>query len=853
MNEKHTQPNPGWFETFCDLNRQNMSDENPMQHRLYSHLSRLSEDDLLARCSEIQRLMRSNGFIDGSLRDKWMIDPIPHLIDKSTWSNISRGLEQRVHLLNQVLQDITTTKSLILNHSIDGLSLFGHPFFLGESDYSQFDASLFVVALDIGLSKDGEIYALQDHCQFPRGLGLLLENRIMSRRVMSDEFFKCDVERIAGFFQDMSNAVEQHAPHADARVVIFSEGPSDPYYSEQVYLATYLGYTLVRSADLTVRQGFVWIKALNGLKKVDIILRWIEDRHLDSLEQSEYSEQGVPGLLQAIRSGNVQMLNNYGAGILQIPAIQNRLGHISQQLNQQALIIKQPLSFAPENVDMNDLARFELRSYIDPSLRLDGAKHAEEIEKILEEQPKANVFFREKVNLKEIPFWRDDKLVLKPVVFRVFALVHEDQVTVLPSALCITVNQDKLSKQTEVTHIKDAWVASDKTASTPEKKFKPPKSVLKTLDMALLEGYISSRTAENLFSLGTSVERTENLCRLLRVYMEKLSEWSMYPEGQVSQTLNLMNWGLEQQVLIAPFESIQWESSLPLDSNTITDYQSFKALAYRTITDSQLLGSLASTVKATCTSAKNIRELLSYDSQRILENLESEYDKIFHIHHASSVHILQSLIDNIISLAMAFRGSLTDSLSRDTGDFMFEMGIRTERIQSLLGGISLLIGPKLSSVAQRENLDMLLLSQVSSVTHKRRYRMHQSVSTALELLVSTQDYPRSLAYQIDQLEQLTYCLPRAFNGYGMDALERALLKLKSDCHIIDLTELNEVSDSGTSNGKQRTQLLELVSRLRQSLKSYTDLLNIKFFTHTKSAIKQNRSFVASNHKEGDVT
>ena len=821
-----------WFKQFCVLNQANMQYQNPMQDTLYRQLSKLTDEDIHARKSEISRLMRSNGFIDGSFSGQWHLDPIPFLMDNGLWSQIQEGMNQRIHLLNDVLGDIVSNKNLLINNQINGSQLFSHPYYMNESDYRQFPASLFLVALDIGISEDNQLFALQDHCQFPRGLGLLLENRIISRRVMSEEFYQCGVERVASFFQDVSNAISAHSHFSpDARVVILTSGPNDQYYSEQVYLATYLGYTLVRSADLTVRKGTLWLKALNGLKKVDVVLRWIEDKSLDSLEQSEYSEYGVPGMLHAIRSGNVKLLNNYGCGLLQIPAVQNQLSSLSQSLHGSSLIIHQPNTYSVDQIDLNDLQYLELRSYIDPSLKMDGAVSADAIRTKLAESDHQQLFFRQKIKLKSAPFWDQNHLKQIPVVFRCFALCHHGQTIVLPSALCITT-KDK--RNPSGIQIKDTWVASMQTGEPEEtKKLDLPEVARQASDMALLEGHIPSRTAENLYLLGAMLERTENLCRLLRVFFERYTEWSMYPNYSATEAIMLLAGGIKNKSLIAPFD-------LDAETDTEKEVSLTRMLGFEALTDKTLAGSLENSMASVCLTARNVRELLSYDSQRVLESLESEWSRLSKMHPASSIHILQSAIDRIVSLIMAFRGSLGDSLSFATGDFMFELGVRSERLQCLFGSLTTMLGTELEQPDQRYALDILLTSQVSSVTHRRRYRMNQSVTTGIELLILSNEYPRSIAHQIDQLIRLSEHLPTEPGLGSLNSLDRLLLKFKADCHLSDAKIIAQ-AESG-----KRQHLISLMTLLKVDLKHFSNLLHTRFFTHTKVANKRPWSVVPTS-------
>ena len=122
--------------------------------------------------------------------------------------------------------------------------------------------------------------------------------------------------------EPLALAVEHvRTTRAPARVVLLSPGPTSSGYFEDVYLARYLGYTLVEGGDLTVRDNGVFLKTLGGLLPVDVVLRRLQDSDCDPLELRSERMLGVPGLLQAVRSGNVVVANALGSGMLEAPAL----------------------------------------------------------------------------------------------------------------------------------------------------------------------------------------------------------------------------------------------------------------------------------------------------------------------------------------------------------------------------------------------------------------------------------------------------------------------------------------------------------------------------------------------------
>src|SRR5437867_1493614 len=127
---------------------------------------------------------------------------------------------------------------------------------------------------------------MADRTQAPSGTGYALVNRIALSRAFPDEFRDCRVQRLASFFQVARDTLRALAPaHRDnPNVVLLTPGPYNETYFEHAYLARYLGLPLVEGGDLTVRDRRVFIKTLEGLRPVDVILRRLDDNFCDPLE-----------------------------------------------------------------------------------------------------------------------------------------------------------------------------------------------------------------------------------------------------------------------------------------------------------------------------------------------------------------------------------------------------------------------------------------------------------------------------------------------------------------------------------------------------------------------------------------
>ncbi len=226
---------------------------------------------------------------------------------------VEAGLTQRSQLLNAILADIYGPQTLLRDGSIPPALLFANPAFLRPCHgiVPAHNLFLFLHGVDLGRSPDGQWWVLSDRTQAPSGAGYTLQNRMVLSHVMPDEFRDCRVERLAGFFEIARNTLRnpRPAPQRPAlRRVIDSRAVQRDLFRAR-YLARYLGFPLVQGADLTVRDRRVYLKTLEGLQQVDVILRRADDTFCDPLELRADSFLGAPGLVDAARAGNVAIAN----------------------------------------------------------------------------------------------------------------------------------------------------------------------------------------------------------------------------------------------------------------------------------------------------------------------------------------------------------------------------------------------------------------------------------------------------------------------------------------------------------------------------------------------------------------
>jgi len=821
---------PNWLSLY--LNGTHLHDE--VEHHcggdtehwdvLFAKLASLSEKDIHLRTNEIKRLLQDSGVTHAGEADiHWRLDPLPLMLSEKDWLTVKQGVAQRVELLNRIADDLYGPQNLLLNGTIPAHQLQASDEYIRECFSLTQQTKVTLAAVDIFRDTNGQFKVLADHLQSPQGLGLLLENRIIARRVMGDEFSECNVQRIANFFKKFQRTITESTPSLrDPRVVILSKGPADAYYSEQAFLASYMGYTLVQSADLTVRKGKVWLKSLKGLRKVDVIVRWLSDQQVDSLEQNNYSIDGIAGLLQAVRQQSVKLINPLGCGILESPSVKSNIQRIANQLLAEPLILAEPETYPATSPQAQDIAEnpsgYQLFSYEKSDFCLDGDSQFQEIQTTLAKN-NHSFYFRQKVQLSTAPFWDDHALVAQPVTMRCFALVTDKGVEVLPSALCFA-NQN--TSQTR--WIKDTWVRSDEPLDSSPGVFSSIKAEMS--DLALLDGVIPSRTAENLYWLGRFLERGENTVRMLRLLIDRFTEFSIYPDSNNKKIVTRLVDATVNQAIIYPFQAYQFKDN---------EHMSYipREIAANMLFDKDLAGSLLNTLNSVVYNALQIRDLLSSDSWRIIDDIRDEIRRIERLPAAVSTRVMQTTADRVIGYLMAFNGSTSDSMSNSNGWFMLDIGRRVERSTQLLHVTQALLTDEMSESEQLNMLEAVLFSQVSLITHKRRYRMYQSIETGLELLLLDAEYPRSLLFQIEQLETLCKQLPDKSASGQLGPHHKVLLKMRTICHLSEKKQLAQLTQG------QRLDLVELMQSVDHSIEQFSDMLMLQYFSHTKTAVPLN--------------
>ena len=103
--------------------------------------------------------------------------------------------------------------------------------------------------------------------------------------------------------------------------MLLTPGVHNSAYFEHSFLARHMGIELVEGGDLLCHDDVVYMRTTQGLQRVDVIYRRVDDEFLDPLNFRQDSMLGAPGILNAYRAGNVTLANAPGTGVADDKAV----------------------------------------------------------------------------------------------------------------------------------------------------------------------------------------------------------------------------------------------------------------------------------------------------------------------------------------------------------------------------------------------------------------------------------------------------------------------------------------------------------------------------------------------------
>ena len=806
-------------------------DKQPRAH--YANLSETLENfsavELRRRRDTSEQLVHEQGItyhVYGDPRGverPWQLDPIPLIIAPEEWRSLEAGLIQRATLLNKILADCYGDQKLIHTRWLSPALVFAQPDFLRPLHGVRVpgDTFLHFYAADLARSPDGRWWVVSDRTQIPTGAGYALANRLVTSRIFPESFRDNHVHRLAGFFRDMQNALAQLAPRPSekARVVMLTPGPHNETYFEQAYLARYLGYMLVEGQDLTVRDNYVFLKTLSGLERVDVILRRVDDDFCDPLELRNDSILGVPGLVEAVRAGNVVIANALGAGLVQSPAFMSFLPGLCRHILGEELKLPSVATWWCGQKDAREHVIEQLdKLVIKPAFRThlrtpDPERPLSEAER---NALKRHIAFdpdlfaaQERVEFSTAPSWEQHGLVPRPIGLRAFLVATANGYRVMPGGLT-RVSPDAGGKFISLQRggsSKDTWLISE----TPVEEITLLHSSGANIELRRTGNNLPSRLADNFFWLGRYSERADATSRLLRSALRRFN-----PERSGGATLLVMP-------LLQTLETQGQLPGLSAMPELRQSAEAFEAELLAAIFDPSRAGSLRKTADHLQRLATLVRDRTSNDMWRVLSRLNDRLTVPENRPVMLAGEAVGILNQTLLGLA-AFHGLARENMTRAQAWRFLDIGLRIER--------AIYIGTLLDAMlrspdAENPSLLEAVLEVVdSSITFRSRYTLLPSVPAVFDLVLLDDKNPRSVLFQINQLAQHFEFLPRereSAPGSGKSIVAKCLARLTQT----DARELAAPNKNWADN-----EVSAAIRETLQTLPKLSDAIAASYFAHS---------------------
>ena len=246
-------------------------------------------------------------------------DLMPRIIPAREWEHLEAGLVQRITALNLFLHDIYHEQHIINDGTIPAEYVFSAKHFRREFVNFNVPRDIYIHICGTDLIRDGSgnYLVLEDNGRCPSGVSYVLENRRAIKRTFPESFEECGVRPVEHYPAELLKVLQHVAASgvAEPTVVLLTPGAYNSAYFEHTYLARQMGIEIVEGRDLLVRDQRVWMRTTKGLRPVDVIYRRIDDDFLDPTVFRKDSALGVPGLINAVRAGNVSLANSIGTGV----------------------------------------------------------------------------------------------------------------------------------------------------------------------------------------------------------------------------------------------------------------------------------------------------------------------------------------------------------------------------------------------------------------------------------------------------------------------------------------------------------------------------------------------------------
>ncbi len=769
----------------------------PHWRTLLAALAALPEGERNARAAGMDRRVREMGiaydiFADpNTASQRWRLDLAPVVFSNAEWRWLEAALVQRARLFDALLSDLYGEQTLMREGAVPPELVFSDSAFLRPCQGILPNAGgLQFYAADLARGADGQWRVIDNHTETLAGAGFALANRVVHTHVAGDLFKQCNAVRLAAYFQSLQAALTAHGGRGNARIALLTPGPHHEDYFSHAYLARYLGHLLVEGADLRTKGGRVYLKTLEGLKEIDLLVRCVDGRLSDPLELDPAGFDGPAGLLRVCRESPRLAVNAAGSALVQNRGFGAYLPRLARRLLGEDLALsdaprwwlggKSSRSHVLDNLDGLVIRKAQEgtgrpgQAALGQDTRALSAADREILKREIGLHG-ARLVAEEKIGFSSAPVHERRGLVPAPFAVRLFVAKTMAGYKAMPGGLAMTVDPERaVALSAPDGQTRDVWILSDAEQAPHVSLWRP---MLETARVERSQRVTQSRVADDLFWLGRYGERADWTMRVLRGALRRVEEDSGPATGRRAARECL-------EVLLAKDAAPRDAAARDAGRERPRDAE-IERLCVNLIASGKGPRTLEKTFERLYRVAHLVRDRLSLEAWRTLSKFRPGDTWALSLASAAPVSMLDLLEEGLGALA-AFNGLMHENMTRNFGWSFLDMGRRLERAYNLCEAILSLFVPPPGAEEQSSGLLLLLELADSFITYRSRYRLDPMLALVLDLLLLDEANPRSLAYQLAAISRHMEGLPDAHQGAGLWEDRRLILALLTSVRLADV-------------------------------------------------------------------
>lgn len=744
----------------------------------------------------------------------WPLTPMPLIVDAAEWAGVEAGLVQRARLMEAVARDIYGPQRLVSEGHLPAAVVTGSPYFArAMGGHGGRDGhAVQVYAVDLARGPGGQWRVLADRLRLANGIGYVLENRLALSQVAGGLLAGIGARRLAPFLAALREGLAAGCQREEPRIALLTPGRFNQSYPEQAHLARTLGFPLVEGRDLTVIDERLYIRTIAGPKRVDGLWRWIDTNALDPMTFDAQSSLGVPGLFDAWARGGLALANWPGVDMLEAPAFAAFMPRLCEVLLGEAPQLPNcatwwcgqtaEAEFVRERLDellvcpafgqwSDELAVDGLDGLRPVALgRLDETARA----RLLAAMARRPMDFcgQEIVHLSTAPVLTGERFEGRAFTVRAFVARGRDgQWTVMPGGLA------RLSASGEIatTLMGEGDLSADLCIVDRNGGAVTGPVLREAPAIRRGGGILASQAADNLYWFGRYCERAEATARVVRTILESAVEANAASEAPALLARMLEWWGAVGEPGLEP-----------------------AAAARAALNGERTEGGVVRLLGAIRDVGLRLRDRFSPELWRLASRPApvAASDR-----PAATLQAARVLVEEFAALA----GLMAENVVRGPVWRFLDMGRRIERALAVCRMARLLAGARDEAGAMGALLDLC----DSQITYGSRYLAAPNAPAVLDLVLLDATNPRSLAFQVAQLDEHIVALPRLGEGQLPEAPERAVRGLAAPLESLTIGEIDDA----------------LLSEIEGRLLALSDAITARYFLqYEKSGTERPAAFLA---------